>query len=160
MPEQGGDTEFADMRHAWDRLAPAMQAAVLDMVAGHSLVYSRARLGFDGFSDEDRARYQPVRHRLVRRHPRSQRLSLYLAAHIGTIEGLPRPEAMVLIDELIEHATRREYVYRHRWQQGDLVIWDNRCTMHRATAFDDRHEPRDLRRVTVQDDLPTLEQPR
>jgi len=160
VPETGGDTEFADMRAAWDRLDPALQEQVFDLVAMHSLLYSRALLGFTEFSAEERARYEPVAQRLVRRIPGSGRLALYLAAHIGEIQQMLRPEAMVLVRELMEHATDRELVYRHQWQTDDLVIWDNRCTMHRATRFDDAGLVRDMRRVTIADYAPSLEQPR
>jgi alpha-ketoglutarate-dependent 2,4-dichlorophenoxyacetate dioxygenase len=158
-PSGRGDTEFADLRAAWDALPPDEQERLRPLVARHSLMYSRAQLGFFGFSEEDRERYAPVPQRLVRRHPGSGRLTLYLASHIGDIDGMPRPEAMLLVRELTEFATQRERVYRHRWQPHDLVIWDNRCTLHRATPFDDTAEPRDMRRVTVMDDSPTLEQP-
>ncbi|MEZ5661835.1 MAG: TauD/TfdA family dioxygenase, partial [Burkholderiaceae bacterium] len=158
-PSGDGDTEFADMRAAWDALRERDRQRLLPMVARHSLMYSRAQLGFFSFTDEERERYAPVPQRLVRRHPGSGRLGLYLASHIGDIDTLPRPEAMILVRELIEHATRPETVYRHHWAAHDLIIWDNRCTLHRATAFDDVREPRDMRRVTVMDDCPSLEQP-
>lgn len=159
VPESGGDTEFADMRAAWDGLDEDMRNRASGLVARHSLLYSRARLGWHGFTEEEKAGFEPVPQRLVRRHPGSGRLSLYLASHIGEIDGWPVAEAMIFISDLVEHATRPEYVYRHKWQQGDLVIWDNRCTMHRATAFDDVHQPRDVRRVTLRDSAPTLDQP-
>ena len=129
------------------------------LVCDHSLVYSRALLGFDAFTEEERGEFAPVPQRLVRRHAGSGRRSVYLSAHIGTIHGWPRPEAMVLIRDLTEHATQRELVYRHTWRLHDLVIWDNRCTMHRARPFDDRQFKRDLRRLTLQDSAPTLDQP-
>ena len=159
VPATGGETEFADMRAAWDRLDSELQTEVFDLIARHSLLYSRALLGFEAFSDEERVRYEPVPQRLVRRIPGSGRLALYLAAHIGAIDEMIRPEAMVLVRELMEHATQPALVYRHQWQADDLVIWDNRCTMHRAT----RVAPdvvRDMRRVTVADYASTLEQPR
>jgi len=159
VPESGGDTEFADMRAGWDRLDPALQTQVFDLVARHSLLYSRAQLGFDKFTDEERSRYEPVPQRLVRRIPGSGRLALYLAAHIGAIDEMVRPEAMVLIHELIEHATQSDLVYRHQWQADDLVIWDNRCTMHRSTRVDPQIV-REMRRVTVADNMSSLEQPR
>ena len=159
IPPEGGETEFADMRAAWDALPEKMQALVEPLVCDHSLIYSRALLGFDAFTPEEAAEFAPVPQRLVRRHPGSGRRSLFLSAHIGTIHGWLRPEAMALIRELTEHATRPEFVYRHQWRLGDLVIWDNRCTMHRARPFDDRSYPRDLRRVTLADYAPTLAQP-
>lgn len=160
VPPVGGETEYIDTRVAWDHLPDDLKAEVMDMVAHHSLIYSRAQLGFEAFSPEETARCAPVPQRLVRRHAESGRLALYLSAHIGTIEGLPRPEAMALIRHLTEFATQREFVYAHPWEVGDLVIWDNRTTMHRGTRFDDKTHPRDLRRVTIMDAAPTLDQPR
>lgn len=159
VPAEGGDTEFADMRAAWDALDSRRQALAMGKVAMHSLLYSRARLGWHDFTEEERQRYDPVPQRLVRRHPESGRLSLYLASHIGGIGDWPVAEAMIFVSDLVEHATQPQFVFRHRWQNGDLVMWDNRCTMHRATAFDDATEPRDVRRVTLQDVAPTLAQP-
>ncbi|HTS52898.1 MAG TPA: TauD/TfdA family dioxygenase [Burkholderiales bacterium] len=159
IPPAGGETEFADMRAAWDALPDATKALIEPLVCDHSLIYSRALLGFDAFTEEERRAFAPVPQRLVRRHPGSGRRSIYLSAHIGSIHGWPRPEAMVLIRDLTEHATQREFVYRHTWRAHDLVIWDNRCTMHRARAFDDRQFKRDLRRLTLQDSAPTLDQP-
>ncbi len=158
IPPEGGETEFADMRAAWDALPGKTQDKVRDLVCEHSLLYSRALLGFSGFNEEERRQFAPVRQRLVRRHAGSGRLCLFLSAHIGRIEGWPVPEAMALIRDLIEHATQREFVYRHRWTVNDLVVWDNRCTMHRGRPYDDRLYPRDMRRVTLSDSAPTLEQ--
>jgi alpha-ketoglutarate-dependent 2,4-dichlorophenoxyacetate dioxygenase len=95
----------------------------------------------------------------VRRHAGSGRQSIYLSVHIDTIHGWQRPEAMCLIRELTEHATQREFVYRHVWRPHDLVIWDNRCTMHRARPFDDRRYKCEMRRLTLEDSAPKLEQP-
>ncbi len=158
IPPEGGETEFADMRAAWDALPEKMKAEVRDLVCEHSLIFSRAQLGFDEFTPEEVARCAPVPQRLVRRHPGSGRLSLYLSAHIGRIRGWPRPEAMALIRELTEFATQREFVYSHSWTVGDLVVWDNRCTMHRGRPYEDKTYPRDMRRVTLKDSAPTLEQ--
>ena len=158
IPPHGGETEFADMRAAWDALSAGMQARVRSLICEHSLIYSRAQLGFEGFTPEETARCTPVPQRLVRRHPGSGRLSLYLSAHIGTIQGWPRPEAMALIRELTEFATDRRFVHTHRWTVGDLVVWDNRCTMHRGRPYEDKRYPRDMRRVTLTDSAPTLEQ--
>jgi alpha-ketoglutarate-dependent 2,4-dichlorophenoxyacetate dioxygenase len=159
IPPHGGETEYVDTRVAWDHLPDALKAQARDLVALHSLIFSRAQLGFDAFSPEEIKRCTPVRQRLVRLHPESGRLALYLSAHIGEIEGWPRPEAMALIRELTEFATQRQFVYQHRWSVGDLVIWDNRCTMHRGRRYDDKAYPRDMRRVTLADVAPTLEQP-
>ena len=159
IPPCGGETEFADMRAAWDALPAATREMIAPMVCDHSLIYSRALLGFDAFTESERAGFAPVPQRLVRRHPGSGRQSLFLAAHIGTIHGMPRPEAMMLIRNLTEHATRREFVYRHEWRVHDLVIWDNRCTMHRGQTYDDKRYKRDMRRITLTDSAPTLAQP-
>ena len=158
IPPEGGETEFADMRAAWDGLPAKLQEKVRPLVCDHSLLYSRALLGFSGFTDEERRQFAPVPQRLVRRHPGSGRLSLFLSAHIGAIAGWPVPEAMALIRDLAEHATQREFVYRHSWQKLDLVVWDNRSTMHRGRPYDDQLYPRDMRRVTLSDTAPTLEQ--
>ncbi len=160
IPPHGGETEFADMRAAWDALPREMQAKLFDLVCEHSLIYSRATMGFTAFTPEELARRTPVPQRLVRRHAGSGRLLLYLSAHIGEIRGWPRPEALALVRDLMEHATQRQFVYRHPWRQHDLVVWDNRCTMHRARPYEDKLYPRDLRRVTLRDSAPTLEQPR
>jgi alpha-ketoglutarate-dependent 2,4-dichlorophenoxyacetate dioxygenase len=159
IPAAGGETEFADMRAAYDALPEAQKSLIEPLVCDHSLIYSRALLGFDDFTDEEKAQFAPVPQRLVRRHAGSGRRSIYLSSHIGTIHGWLRPEAMCLIRDLMEHATDRRFVYRHEWRVHDLVIWDNRCTMHRARPFDDRRFKRDMRRTTLQDSAPTLEQP-
>jgi len=158
LPPSAPNTEFADMRAAWDALPAAMQEVARPLVCDHSLIYSRALLGFDDFTLQEREWFAPVPQRLVRRHAGSGRLSLYLSAHIGTIHGWPRPEAMAFIRDLTEHATQREFVYSHPWRDHDLVIWDNRCTMHRARPFDDKKFKRDMRRLTLEDSAPTLEQ--
>ena len=159
IPPSGGETEFADMRAAWDALPAAMQARLRDLVCEHSLIYSRGALGFTAFTPEELAKRVPVRQRLVRRHAGSGRLVLYLSSHIGGIDGWPRPEAMALIRELTEHATQRHFVYRHHWRQHDLVMWDNRCTMHRARPVPHGMK-RDMHRTTVADTAPTLQQNR
>lgn len=149
IPPEGGETEFSDMRAAWDALPPKMKAKVKDLVCEHSVIFSRAQLGFEAFSPEEIERCKPVQQRLVRRHESSDRLSLFLSAHIGRVLGMPTPEGMALIRELSEFATQPEFVYQHVWTSGDLVIWDNRCTMHRGRNYESLVHPRDLRRVTV-----------
>jgi len=157
IPGSGGNTEFADMRAAWDALDPRPQAQCRDLVCDHSRLYSRAVLGFADFSAEDMKHQTPVPQRLVRRHAGSGRLSLYLSSHAGTIHGWPIPEARSFLRDLNEHATQRRFVHAHVWRQWDLVMWDNRCTMHRARRY--RHtEVRDLHRTTVGDSAPTLQQ--
>lgn len=154
----GGNTEFADMRAAWDALDPATKAEVEDLVCEHSLIYSRGQLGFTEFLPDERVAMKPVRHRLVRKHPVTGRKSLFLSAHIGTIVGWPQPEAMAFIRDLMEHATQPQFVYAHRWTQHDLVMWDNRATMHRVRRFDDLNIVRDMRRTTTRSDGPTADQ--
>jgi len=157
IPSAGGNTEFADMRAAWDSLDPETQEKCRPLVCDHSRLYSRAVLGFHDFSEEDMRHQTPVPQRLVRRHAASGRLSLYLSSHAGTIHGWPIPEARSFLRDLTEHATQRQFVYAHQWRQYDLVMWDNRCTMHRARRY--KHtEVRDLHRTTVGDSAPTLQQ--
>ena len=158
IPPTGGNTEFADMRAAYDALDAATKAEIEDLVCEHSLIYSRGQLGFTEFLPDERVAMAPVRQRLVRRHPVTGRKSLFLAAHIGAIVGWPRPEAMAFIRDLMEHATGSEFVYVHRWTQHDLVIWDNRTTMHRVRRFDDLNVVRDMRRTTTRSDGPTAGQ--
>lgn len=133
IPPEGGDTEFADMRAAWDALPTKLQDMARDLVCEHSVIFSRYKLGFDEFTEAEKARCTPVRQRLVRQHESSGRTSPYLSSHIGRIEGWPIPEATSFIQELTEFATQRQFVYAHSWAVGDLVIWDNRATMHRVS---------------------------
>ena len=155
--EKGGNTEFADMRAAYDALDDKRKAAIENLVCEHSLMYSRGLLGFTDLSDDERAMFRPVRQALVRVHPKNRRKSLYLASHAGTIVGWPVPEARAFLRDLTEEATRPENVYVHKWRQYDLVIWDNRQTMHRVRRFDET-KVRDMRRTTVAGDAPTAEQ--
>lgn len=157
IPASGGNTEFADMRAAYDALDDATRAMVADLVCEHSQLYSRGALGFTDFTEEERRQCAPVKQRLVRRHPVSGRKSLFLSAHIGAIDGMPVPEARMLIRDLTEHATQRQFVYVHVWRPFDLVMWDNRATMHRARRYDPT-EVRDMRRTTVSDEVSTLDQ--
>jgi alpha-ketoglutarate-dependent 2,4-dichlorophenoxyacetate dioxygenase len=157
LPSKGGDTQFADMRAAYDALDAETKAEVEGLVCEHSQMYSRQLIGFYDFTDEERERFKPVRQVLVRTHPVTGRKSLYLASHAGTIVGWPMPEARSYLRDLIEHATQREFVYTHKWRVGDLVMWDNRQTMHRARPFP-VHEPRDMRRTTLAGDGPTVAQ--
>jgi alpha-ketoglutarate-dependent 2,4-dichlorophenoxyacetate dioxygenase len=155
---KGGNTEFADMRAAYDALDAKAKKEVEDLVCEHSLIYSRSQLGFENYKPEELALMKPVRHRLVRIHPVTGRRSLFLSAHIGAILGWPQPEAMAFVRDLMEHATQPEFVYSHKWTQHDLVIWDNRTTMHRVRRYDDLNTVRDLRRTTTKGDGPTVEQ--
>ncbi len=158
IPESGGNTEFADMRAAWSALDRPLQDECRDLICWHSQLYSRGMLGFDDFTDEERIKWAPEQQRLVRRHPQTNQLSLYLSSHIGGIEGWPVPEARLFIRDLMEHATQREFVYAHQWRQWDLVMWDNRVTVHRARRYDHTKQ-RDMHRTTVADSGSTLHYP-
>ena len=157
IPLAGGNTEFADMRAAYDALDDATKTEVHDLICLHSQIFSRGVLGFDDFTDAERAKWAPVRQALVRRHPLTGQLSLYLASHAGGIEGWPMPEARSFLRDLNEHATQRQFVYAHVWRPWDLVMWDNRVTMHRARRYDPK-EVRDMRRTTLTNGVSSLEQ--
>jgi alpha-ketoglutarate-dependent 2,4-dichlorophenoxyacetate dioxygenase len=156
VPARGGETQFADMCAAYDALDDDMKKEVDGLVCEHSLMYSRGRLGFDDFTEEEKVNFKPVLQTLVRTHPATGRRSLFLSAHAGRIVGWPTAAARVLLEELTELATRREFVYTHHWQPFDLVVWDNRRTMHRARRFDEINEVRDMRRTTVAGEAPTV----
>jgi alpha-ketoglutarate-dependent 2,4-dichlorophenoxyacetate dioxygenase len=153
----GGNTEFADMRAAYDALDDRTKAEIADLVCLHSNMYSRGKLGLAEFSDQERAVFKPVRQRLVRRHPVSGRKSLFLSAHAGDIEGMKLPQARMLLLDLTEFATRERFVYSHVWRVNDLVMWDNRSTMHRGRRFDP-NEARDIRQTRLAGDGPTIAQ--
>jgi alpha-ketoglutarate-dependent 2,4-dichlorophenoxyacetate dioxygenase len=150
VPPVGADTEFADMRAAYDALPAEMKASLEGLRVHHSIAYSRSTLGFEFSTGEEEALKGAI-HPLIRTIPRSNRKSLYVASHASRIIDWPVPEGRLLLRDLIEHATQREFVYRHLWRVGDLVIWDNRATMHRATPFEDTRYRRELRRVTTLD---------
>lgn len=154
---EGGETQFVDTRAAYDALPPKMKAKIESLVAEHSIFTSRAKLGFTEFSDEERRAMPPVHRTLVRIHPGSGRKALYLASHASHIVGWQVPDGRMLIHELMEHATQPQFVYTHRWTVGDLVIWDNRCTMHRGRPYDEANHRRDLRRATVEDLAPEMQ---
>ena len=158
VPGYGGNTEFADMRAAYDALDETTKADIEDLITEHSLAFSRGVLGFDNYGEGNADKVRPVRHRLVRTHPVTGRKSLYLSAHIGSIVGWPVPEARAFIRDLTEHATQRRFVHAHVWRPWDLVIWDNRTTMHRARRYDDLHEIRDMHRSTIRGDAMTAPQ--
>ena len=157
VPREGGNTEFADMRAAYEALDPKTKALIEDLVCEHSRIFSKGTLGFS-FTEEELRAFAPVRQRLVRTHRKTGRKSLYLSSHAGRIVGWPVPEAVLLLRELTERATQREFVYSHEWRAGDLVMWDNRTVMHRARRYEDEKYPRDLRRTTLTDGVPTVEQ--
>jgi len=157
VPDEGGETEFADLRAAYDALPQKTRDRIEPMIAEHSIWHSRGQLAVTMYTEEELKSLPPVPQRVVRRHPGSHRKTLYLAAHASHILGMPVADGRLLLMDLIEHATQRRFVHSHTWKQGDLVIWDNRCTMHRARPFDTT-KVRDLRRVTTRDVASTLEQ--
>lgn len=159
VPNVGGDTEFADMRQAYDALDGETKQEIEHLVCEHSLLFSRGILGFDAdLSEAERKGFRPARQSMVRSHPVTGRKSLYLSAHAGGIIGMPVPEARSFLRDLNEHATQRKFVYAHKWRQNDLVMWDNRQTMHRARPFKDTAEVRDMRRTTIAGEAMTAEQ--
>ena len=149
VPSKGADTQFADMRAAYDALSSKEKAEVENLVCEHSIVFSREQIGFADYNPGHEAELKPVPHKLVITHPNTGRKSLYLSSHIGGIVGWPVPEARSFLMDLTEHATQPQFVYSHPWKVGDLVMWDNRTVMHRATRFDDLKEVRDLRRTSL-----------
>jgi alpha-ketoglutarate-dependent 2,4-dichlorophenoxyacetate dioxygenase len=157
LPSSGGETEFADLRAAWDALPQSRKRAFDGLIVEHSIFRSRSQIGFADFNDEIFKQLPPVRQVLVRHHPASCRTSFYLASHASHIIGWPVEEGRALIEELIAFSTQPQFVYQHRWTVGDLVIWDNRCTMHRGRPYDDTQR-RVLHRTTVSDVANTLEQ--
>jgi alpha-ketoglutarate-dependent 2,4-dichlorophenoxyacetate dioxygenase len=157
VPGEGGETEFADMRAAYDALPQNTKDQIEDLVAEHSIWHSRGQLAVTKYTEEELKSLPPVPQRVVRRHPGSHRKTLYVASHASHVIGMPIADGRLLLMDLIEHATQRQFVHSHTWKQGDLVIWDNRCTMHRARPFDTT-KVRDLRRVTTRDVASTLEQ--
>ena len=152
-----GETEFADMRAAWDALDDGMKALCEPLVVEHDIFWSRGQIGFTEFPPGEREKYPPSPQRLVRLHPGSKRKTLYLSAHASHILGWPVADGRLLLWDLTAHATQRQFVYSHKWAKGDLVIWDNRCTMHRGRPHDE-NAPRDLRRATTLDVGSTLEE--
>lgn len=157
IPSEAGNSEFADMRAAWDALDEKTKTECMDLVCEHSQLYSRGLLGFDQWTEQERIENAPVPQRLVRRHPNTGRFSLFLSAHAGAIQGWPIPEARMFLRDLIEHATQRQFVHAHEWREWDLVIWDNRVVMHRGRRYN-RTQVRDMHRTTVADRAPTLQQ--
>ena len=155
IPTEGGETEFTDMRAAYDALPDKQKTALEEKVAIHSIMHSRAVMGFTDYSQEELDALPPVPHAMVRTHPGSGRKALYIASYAHEIRGMDTPDARMWLHDLMEHATQRQFVYTHEWRVGDLVMWDNRCTMHRARDYDIT-QPRDLHRSTVMDDGPTV----
>jgi alpha-ketoglutarate-dependent 2,4-dichlorophenoxyacetate dioxygenase len=151
VPDVGGDTEFADLRAAYDALPDETKDAIEGLEAHHSVMHSRAFLGFDEFTPEEAVRLEGAVHPLVHTIPGSGRKSLYIASHASKIVGWPVPDGRLLLLDLRDHAVQKEFRHTHRWTVGDLVIWDNRCTMHRGLPYEDTKYRRELRRVTTLD---------
>src|SRR5215468_5656643 len=154
---KGGNTEFADMRAAYDALDDETKSEIENLICEHSLMYSRGSLGMVDYSDEEKEMFKPVLQRLVRTHPAHGRKSLYLSSHAGKIVGMSVPEGRLLLRDLTEHATQPEFVYVHKWTAHDLVMWDNRQTVHRVRRYD-QSQPRDMRRATIAGTQPTVAQ--
>jgi alpha-ketoglutarate-dependent 2,4-dichlorophenoxyacetate dioxygenase len=160
IPPEGGETEFADLRAAYDALPDDKQRQLEGLIAEHSIFHSRSQTGFAEFNEEIRREMPPVPQVVVRRHPGSGRQTLYLAAHASHIVGWPLAAGRRLLDELIAFATQPQFVYRHPWRVGDLVMWDDRCTMHRGRPYDDARHRRVLHRTTVSDEINSVERER
>jgi len=157
IPPNGPQTEFADMRAAYDGLPPRVKKRIDGLIAEHDYYYSRVAGGGPEPTDEERRSRPPAQHPLVHVHPGSGRKALYLASHASRIVDWPLEEGRALLAELIAFATQRQFIYAHMWRAGDVVIWDNLCTMHRATPFDDQRQRRDVRRTTVREGSRQLE---
>jgi alpha-ketoglutarate-dependent 2,4-dichlorophenoxyacetate dioxygenase len=153
----GGNTEFASMRAAYEALDDKTKSEIDDLICEHSLMYSRGALGFLDYTEQEKEMFKPVRQRLVRKHPSTGAKSLFLSSHAGAIAGMSMPAARILLRDLTEHATQPQFVYVHKWQPGDLVMWDNQQTMHRVRRYDES-QPRDMRRTTVAGSAITIEQ--
>jgi alpha-ketoglutarate-dependent 2,4-dichlorophenoxyacetate dioxygenase len=156
-PFGNGETEFADMRAAYDALPDATKAAIDPLVIQHDVFWSRGQIGFTEFPAGEREQYPPSPQRLVRTHPGAKRKTLYLSAHASHVEGWPVADGRLLLFDLNTHATQPAFVHSHTWRVGDVVIWDNRCTMHRGRPHDEG-QARDLRRATTLDTGSTLEE--
>lgn len=159
ITERGGETELADMRAAWDALPEAKQREIEGLVVEHSIFHSRAQIGYTTFSEGARAELPAVQQVLVRQLPYGRK-ALYIASHASHILGWPVEQGRRLLEELMAHATRPEFVHRHHWRVGDLLVWDNRCTMHRALPYEEMTERRVLHRTTVSDEVNTVERAR
>ena len=155
IPPEGGNTEFADMRAAWDALDTAMQKTLTGLKTEHSRIFSKGTMGVQ-YTEQEIRDFAPIQQPLVRVHPHSGRKSLFLSSHAGRIVGWPVPEALMMLKDLTEHATQREFVYSHQWRVGDLVMWDNGATMHRGRIYDDLKYARDMRRTTLTYGAPAM----
>ena len=155
VPPEGGETEYADLRAAWDALPADRKRGLDELVAEHSFVYSRGLIGYDQFTDAERAEVPPVPQAVVRTHPATGRKALYVGSHASHIIGRPLEESRALLVELLEFTTQPPFVYSHVWRQHDLVMWDNRCVLHRGRAWDEQRYRRVMHRTTVAGTGPT-----
>ncbi len=151
LPPTGGNTEFCDLRHAWENLSPQEQASFRGMTASHSIIHSRTLTGYDDWTDEIRAKLPSIDRPLVREHEETGRTALLIASHIESLTGLSTQETVALVKDLTARATTPDNVYSHAWQPGDLLLWDNRCVMHRATPYEMDKYPRDVRTARLVD---------
>jgi len=154
VPRQGGETLFADMVAAYDALPETMKHSIADLRAIHDLDYSRTRAGEPPMNARQRAEAPPVDHPLVRTHPDTGQKLLYISNHVSHMQGMPVEDGRALLDELMVHATQEKFIYRNTWESGDVVMWDNRCTMHRATEYDAAGERRIIHRTVVKGEVP------
>ena len=160
IPPTGGETEFADMRAAYDALPDALKEEIADLIVEHSIYRSRSLIGYADFTDGARDELPPVQQVMVRTNPVTGRKALYIASHASHVIGWPVEKGRRLIEELIDFATQPEFVYRHHWAVGDLIVWDNRATMHRARPYNEMVDRRDLHRTTVSDEINSVERAR
>jgi alpha-ketoglutarate-dependent 2,4-dichlorophenoxyacetate dioxygenase len=151
VPPSGGETGFIDLRHAYDRLSPRLKAKVKDLYVVHSLEHSRSVVGIPAEVDGKQSAPPPVEHKLVQTHPTSGRNTLYFGVHAASVRGLSSKDGRELIDTITKEVTKRPQIYIHQWKVGDLLIWDNLCTMHRSYPFNERAHRRDMRRTTVRE---------
>ncbi len=157
-PSEGGETLFVSNRAAYDRLDEDEQARLDPMIGVHDYVFSRSKVGPDAVTPELAATLPPVRQRLVRRNPGNGRKNLFIGSHVREIEGMPEPESRALLDGLVEHATAANAIYAHPWQPGELVIWDNRCLLHRGAGYDADKHRRYMRQTRVSGVCSSLEE--
>jgi alpha-ketoglutarate-dependent 2,4-dichlorophenoxyacetate dioxygenase len=159
VPDEAGETEFASARSAYQRLDAATRQLIEDKIAIHDYIYSRTQVGEDAVNQGQRTFMHPVRQRLVRQNPVTGERNYFVASHVRTIEGMPDTGGQSLIERLMAEATRPESVYRHRWQTGDFVIWDNRCMLHRGCGYDADKYRRRMHQTRVRGQMPSLAEP-
>ncbi len=158
VPDEGGCTEFVSQRAAYNRLSKDEKAKVDPLVAIHDYVFSRSKVSEDAVTPSHAASLPPIEQKLVRKNPRTGKKNYYVGSHAKQIDGWSLEESRPLLDDLLERATKSEYVYSHAWQPGDFVIWDNRCLLHRGSGYDADKYRRRMRQTRVQGTGPTLEE--